>query len=119
MALSFPASTVHWLWWVVFAAAVDAGVGVLMALLKGKFDLEQVGHWLVSNVLLVVVPVAVVALLSGAGIVPSGVFAAAAATALATLLGGIANKIGVPLKMAGGNSVPSTPPPQQGQSTQG
>ena len=95
--LQFPPAMMHMLWWVILAAVVDAAVGVVFSVVSGTFDMERVGKWLVTNVLLVVVPVIVVAILVGAGMFANTIFYAAAATAIATLVGGIAAKIGVPL----------------------
>jgi len=94
----FPPAMMHMLWWVVLAAALDAAVGIVFSLFTGQFDMEKVGHWLVTNVLAVVVPVVVVAILVSAGMFSTAIFYGAAATAIATLVGGIAAKIGIPLK---------------------
>lgn len=105
----FPALMVHWLFWVVLAATADAAVGIVFALVGGNFDMQKVAGWLVTNVVSVVVPVVVVAALASGGIVPLYVFYGACLTALATFLGGISAKVGIPLKFTA--QPPSAAPP--------
>lgn len=96
--LTFPSWMVQWLFWVILGAALDAAVGVATSLVKRTFDLALVGRWVVTNVLSVVVGVVVVAMLVAAGLAPGYIFVSAASTAVATFVGMISMKIGIPIK---------------------
>jgi hypothetical protein len=111
-----PATALTLFWWVVLGAAVDAGVGILTSLVKSTFDARKVAGWLITNIVSVALPVFAVGLLFGAGMVPAYVYYGAAATALATFLGGISSKLGVPLRLSP-NVIPDQPPAAPGGSS--
>lgn len=112
--LSFSPAMQHLLYWVIVGAFVDAMVGVVSAVVKGGFDLQKIGGFLVTNVGAVLLPVVAVGILATSDPSYQAAFQAACLAAYATFLGSIAAKIGIPLKIptVNPNALPNAPPPK-------